>query len=100
MLSEHLLGILAGDQHSALVVVVACFHSVVPCIITSSKCPSISLSSFVSSGRVWVGYAMTTYTAGHVLRVCPSFTGSVVVEAVFLDLSYSYALAWPSFVLS
>ena len=43
--------------------------------------------------------AMTAYihVAGHVLGVCPSFTGSVVVEAVFFDLSY---LAWPSFVLS
>ena len=45
---------------------------------------------------------MTTYihVAGHVLGVCPSFTGSVVVEAIFLDLHVSYYYAYICFCVA
>ena len=57
--SERLVGILAGEQHSALVVVVTCFHSFehsspsLCLVLYLVHAPLISLLSFASSCRVW-----------------------------------------------
>ena len=70
VLSEHLLGMPAGVQHSALSVVVAGFF-IHLCIVVSicalhhyiynSASPLISVPSFASSGRVWAHHTWMAY---------------------------------------